>query len=641
MADRLRLLGILFTALAICAGGLAIWDMHRRVLATARSDLSVVGEVLAIDTHRYLTILDLRLAEVIQRAGKTDALPLAMADATTRRFLGALTGQLPPHHAIAVFDNTGQMVNQSGDEPFVFASVADQDLFRFLRDHPEAGPHVDVIASIQRAGARDFVLTRRISAPNGRFLGLAMLAVDMDTFGAAYGSLYSARGIAVTLLRRDGGVMHRNPMPRVMSRTMPADSPWYEHVAAGGGAYRSSGYLAAVEALVSVHPLRDFPLVIDVSIPDADLLARWRQESLYIAIGSTVLAALLLALFWRMARQVRAQEQHLALLANAAQALRASEARLDRAQELAEIGSWELDVTTGREVWSRQLYRIFGLPPDAVPNIADLRERVQPADLASVVAWLADVEAGRAREPIEYRATSRSGEIRVLRVGARAEPAADGTIRQVNGTTQDITAQRLAEERQQVRAGSGARVAPVPLSLNTAIEAAAPLLRRTIGDGIDLSLRLNPRLGMALAEPAGVELALLALARAAHAAMPAGGVLTIATANYDIPEPLATLHGDLPSGAYVTILVSDTGAGLAEQERARIFHPGPAAGTAIRAAEPDHGAVPVLVRQAGGMMAVLGGPGQGTSFELLFPRAPHPGDGTPSRAAPAAIGERG
>src|SRR5271167_1085245 len=50
-------------------------------------------------------------------------------------------------------------------------------------------------------------------------------------------------------------------------------------------------------------------------------------------------------------------------------ALRESEARLDRAQKIAGVGSWELDVAGGAFIWSRQLYRIAGLPPDARPTV--------------------------------------------------------------------------------------------------------------------------------------------------------------------------------------------------------------------------------------------------------------------------------
>jgi PAS domain S-box-containing protein len=125
-----------------------------------------------------------------------------------------------------------------------------------------------------------------------------------------------------------------------------------------------------------------------------------------------------------------------------------SEARLDRAQEIARIGSWELDIMTGRYVWSREMYRIRGIAAeDFSPDIDNVSAFVHPDDYPSIRAWIVDLIAGAELDAREVRIVRPDGEGRMLRVEGRAVTDTDGVVRHLAGTMQDITERRLIEQQ--------------------------------------------------------------------------------------------------------------------------------------------------------------------------------------------------
>jgi PAS domain S-box-containing protein len=129
-------------------------------------------------------------------------------------------------------------------------------------------------------------------------------------------------------------------------------------------------------------------------------------------------------------------------------ALQESEARLDRAQAIAGVGSWELDVLTGRYIWSKEMYHIRGVSPeDFEPDIDNVAAFVHPDDYPQVRRWLADLVIGGEEGAQETRVIRPDGEMRVLRVEGRAVTDPDGVIRHLAGTMQDITDRRFIERQ--------------------------------------------------------------------------------------------------------------------------------------------------------------------------------------------------
>ena len=137
-------------------------------------------------------------------------------------------------------------------------------------------------------------------------------------------------------------------------------------------------------------------------------------------------------------------------LKTAQAALQASEERLDRAQQVAGIGSWELDVATGQYLWSKEMFRIRGFAPDAAqPTMTSLVRTIHEADFPKVHAWLKQLRAGGEPSAVEFRIRRPDGEERVIASEGRASRDASGTVARVTGTARDVTELRRADAQRQ------------------------------------------------------------------------------------------------------------------------------------------------------------------------------------------------
>ncbi len=126
--------------------------------------------------------------------------------------------------------------------------------------------------------------------------------------------------------------------------------------------------------------------------------------------------------------------------------------RLAEAQELAHLGSWDWDVATGAVHWSREMYRIYGIPSDEVITFDRAIELVRPDDRGRIQANIerALAEPKSQVPDIEYGIVRTDGEARVLFGKARAERSADGAVTRMVGTVQDVTERRELEREQRI-----------------------------------------------------------------------------------------------------------------------------------------------------------------------------------------------
>ena len=201
-------------------------------------------------------------------------------------------------------------------------------------------------------------------------------------------------------------------------------------------------------------------------------------------------------------------------------------------------------------------------------------------------------------------------------------------IRKAGDRAAALTRQLLAFSRRQV-------LQPKVLDLNAVVTNMGQMLRRLIGEDIELSTDLSPSLSRVKADPGQIEQVIVNLAVNARDAMPDGGRITIATADAELSPAYAVAHPEVRPGPHVLLSVADTGHGMNDETQAHLFEP--FFTTKERGKGTGLGLATVygIVQQSGGHIRVNSAADRGSTFLIYLPRVEAPEDGVPGDGSTA------
>jgi signal transduction histidine kinase/CheY-like chemotaxis protein len=343
------------------------------------------------------------------------------------------------------------------------------------------------------------------------------------------------------------------------------------------------------ERVLAIRALKAFPLAVNVSVDETQVLAGWRRQAWVFGTGALIVCGVLVSLMLLLASRSRLVESLLVEFRNAKEAAELANLRLVEQMEERERAEAAL----------RQAQRIEAVGRLTGGVAHDFN------NLLTVVLCNIDLLSRAAR--LDQRASD-------LLTAMRAAAERGATL----------TAQLLAFARRQP-------LVPRPVDLNAVIAGMQDLLKSALGNAIGLETASAPDLWPAMADATQIELVVLNLAINARDAMPRGGVLAIETANTRVGPPQRA--GEPSAGEYVAITVRDTGVGMSADVMARAFEPFFTTKAAGSGSGLGLSQVYGTARQSGGGVRIDSTPGDGTSVTIYLPRASAMADPAPLPAS--------
>jgi PAS domain S-box-containing protein len=194
-----------------------------------------------------------------------------------------------------------------------------------------------------------------------------------------------------------------------------------------------------------------------------------------------------------------------------------------------------------------------------------------------------------------------------------------------------LTRQLLAYSRKQT-------LAPRLWDLNEIVLGMEGMLRRVIGEDIEMMVKPFPEPCMSKVDRGQIEQILLNLVLNARDAMPEGGKLLLETANVDLDDEYASTHIDSKPGPYAMLAVSDTGTGITDEVKRNLFEPFFTTKEAGKGTGLGLSSVYGIVKQSGGAVSVYSEVGMGSTFRVYLPRSLRQGEAMPEPGRTAAEG---
>jgi signal transduction histidine kinase len=323
---------VLLISVIVPSRYLFLSEMRDEALKSAQTNLAHQSTALAEQADSSFKAVDLVLSSVgdyIGRKGVTDSASYRrmMSDRETHLMLAEKLTGLTFVDALLMIDDSGKLVNFSRTWPLPPGNVSDRDYFQALKGDPNLESFISKPVRNRITGTWDIYLARRLSDPNGQFMGLLVGALRVQSFENFFRSTLPTDGTSVALLRADGMMLAGVPRSQELG-SFPAPD---------------QGVGDEAPTLTAAHLLANYPLLVVASRNTESALHSWSTMAQQMAVMTIVnlvvliIAAMVIAR-WRMQQgnYMRARVEKAEMAADRAKALQEVEMRAAHEAKLAE-----------------------------------------------------------------------------------------------------------------------------------------------------------------------------------------------------------------------------------------------------------------------------------------------------------------
>ncbi len=588
LGRQLQVVAIIAVLGILTLAALQMVRMRSVVLAQSEQQMARLDMVFAEQTGRALETVDLILQSVADdfRRGELlghTATPGAGAPVPVNDAFNAIMARrissVRQSSGIAIADRSGRLVFAS--DPALLRIVlpleAQATIIRAI-DDPTPMPYIS--GPFRRPdGSWTALMVRPVPDAGAKDHFAAVAFLNLSYFEDFYRAVELSENGAILLHRRDGLILARFPHNEGAIGQSYADLPPFKEVLAHGmaGTLLMDSPLDGNRRVLAIRALKMFPVAVNVSVGENQVLALWRRQAMVFGVIAAVVAAVTVGLLLTLSRRSREKERLMQRLRHAKEAAEAATARMAAEAEERERMEGALRQAQRSEAvgqLTRGVAHDFNNLLSIVMGNVDLLERSLPSDEKTL------------------------GRLATMRAAAE------------RGAT--LTGQLLAFSRRQP-------LLPRAADLNALVTGLRDLVQSAVGSRVRLQLRLQPDLSAVLIDPAQIELVILNLVINARDAMPQGGVLSIETSLVELPGT-ATRDGLTP-GPWVALTVRDTGTGMAPEIAGKAFEPFFTTKEIGRGSGLGLSQVHGVANQLGGGARIDSVPGQGTALHVYLPRA--------------------
>ncbi|MER2538876.1 MAG: EAL domain-containing protein [Azonexus sp.] len=428
--------------------GFVLWSAYNETWQDAESTANAYAEILEVRLDTVLRRVDADLQTIIARLP-----PEALARGNVQSFREQIEKSLEQHRVafpevsgFRVIDAHGDVLYLAGGGEYV--NLADRDYFTALRDGGVRGIFFSQVITSRITGRSVLVAARALRSQDGDFLGVVSAPLEISYFEQIFKLIRLGKDGALAVRRLDnhGLALRQPPAPAQANQVLPPTNPLVQNVLQGNkiGAVRQASSVDGVQRIYAYRVLADYPFYVIAGLSNEDVNADWQRRAVLMGgLGILLFLGMSLVLIWLF----RNQEAEFV----SAEKLRRNQEQLREAQRLARVGSWELDLVSGKQAWSDELFHIFERDPaSSIVSYELFLEAVHPDDREMVDRAYRESVNKHTPYEIEHRLLMPDGRIKIIQENGETFFAKDGTPQRSIGTAQDISSLRQMESQMQL-----------------------------------------------------------------------------------------------------------------------------------------------------------------------------------------------